>query len=128
MLIKAFFKVLLILFRSWFKYSLRHEISRLQVIRNSFLKVMVLTKKFKAFDDAILDLHPELKEVLKPNDQYPELENLLKKRYVNLPSGSLNTKVIINDGEIVERVFKTPMGKIVSLFSKQPYVILDQVA
>ena len=89
---------------------------------------MVLTKKFKAFDDAILDLHPELKEVLKPNDQYPELVNLLKKRSVNLPSGSLNTKVIINDGEIVERVFKTPMGQVVSLFSKPSNVILDKVA
>ena len=55
---------------------------------------MVLTKKFKAFDDAILDLHPELKEVLKPNDHYPELEIILKKRSVNLPSGSLNTRVI----------------------------------
>ena len=89
---------------------------------------MVLTKKFKAFDDAILDLHPELKEVLKPNDQYPELEILMKKRYVNLPSGSFNTKVIINDGEIVERVFKTPMGQVVSLFSKPSNVILDKVA
>ena len=89
---------------------------------------MVLTKKFKAFDDAILDLHPELKEVLKPNVQYPELEILLKKRSVNLPSGSLNTKVIINDGEIVERVFKTPMGQVVSLFSKPSNVILDKVA
>lgn len=89
---------------------------------------MVLTKKFKAFDDAILDLHPELKEVLKPNDQYRELEILLKKRSVNLPSGSLNTKVIINDGEIVERVFKTPMGEVVSLFSKPSNVILDKVA
>ena len=89
---------------------------------------MVLTKKFKAFDDAILDLHPELKEVLKPNDQYPELVILLKKRSLNLPSGSLNTKVIINDGEIVERVFKTPMGQVVSLFSKTSNVILDQVA
>ena len=89
---------------------------------------MVLTKKFKAFDDAILDLHPELKEVLKPNDQYPELEILLKHRSVNLPSGSLNTKVIINDGEIVERVFKTPMGQVVSLFSKPSNVILDKVA
>ena len=89
---------------------------------------MVLTKKFKAFDDAILDLHPELKEVLKPNDHYPELEILLKQRSVNLPSGSLNTKVIINDGEIVERVFKTPMGQVVSLFSKPSNVILDKVA
>ena len=89
---------------------------------------MVLTKKFKAFDDAILDLHPELKEVLKPNDQYPELENILQNRSTNLPSGSLNTKVIINNGEIVERVFKTPMGHVVSLFSKPPNVILGQVA
>ena len=89
---------------------------------------MVLTKKFKAFDDAILDLHPELKEVLKPNDQYPELEHILKKRSANLPAGSFNTKVIINDGEIVERVFKTPMGQVVSLFSKPSYVILDKVA
>jgi len=89
---------------------------------------MVLTKKFKAFDDAILDMHPELKEVLKPNDQYPELKILLKKRSLNLPSGSLNTKVIINDGEIVERVFKTPTGQVVSLFSKPSNVILDKVA
>ena len=89
---------------------------------------MVLTKKFKAFDDAILDLHPDLKEVLKPNDQYPELENILKNRSANLPAGSLNTKVIINDGEIVERVFKTPIGQVVSLFSKPSNVILDQAA
>ena len=89
---------------------------------------MVLTKKFKAFDDAILDLHPELKEVLKPNDHYPELEILLKKISVNLPSGSLNTRVIINNGEIVKRVFKTPMGQVVSLFSKPSNVILDKVA
>ena len=89
---------------------------------------MVLTKKFKAFDDAILDLHPELKEVLKPNDHYPELKILLKKRSVNLPSGSLNTKVIINNGVIVERVFKTPMGQVVSLFSKPSNVIFDKVA
>ena len=89
---------------------------------------MVLTKKFKAFDDAILDLHPDLKEVLKPNDQYPELKNILKNRSASLPAGSLNTKVIINNGEIVERVFKTPMGQLVSLFSKSSNVILDQVA
>ena len=89
---------------------------------------MVLTNKFKAFDDSILDLHPELKEVLKPNDQYPELERILNNKSASLPAGSLNTKVIINDGEIVERVFKTPMGQIVSLFSKTSNVILDQVA
>ncbi len=89
---------------------------------------MVLTKKFKAFDDAILDLHPELKEALKPNDQYPELEHILKNRSANVPVGSLNTKVIINNGEIVERVYKTPMGQVVSLFSKPLNVILHQVA
>ena len=89
---------------------------------------MVLTKKFKAFDDAILDLHPDLKKVLKPNDHYPELEHILKKSSVNLPVGSFNTKVIINDGKVVERVFKTPMGQLVSLFSKHSNVSLDQVA
>ena len=89
---------------------------------------MVSTKKFMPFDDAILDLHPDLKEVLKPNDQYPELVHILKNRSANLPSGSLNTKVIINDGEIVERVFMTPMGQVVSLFAKPSNVILDQVA
>ena len=89
---------------------------------------MVLTKKFKAFDDAIFDLHPDLKEVLKPSDQYPELTRILKSRSANLPAGSLNTKVIINNGEIVERVFKTPMGKVISLFSKTSNVFLKQVA
>ena len=89
---------------------------------------MVLTKKFKAFDNGIFDLHHDLKAVLKPNDQYPELENILKKRSANLPAGSLNTKVIITDGEIVERVFKTPMGQLVSLLSKPSNLILDQVA
>ena len=89
---------------------------------------MVLTKKFKTFDDAILDLHPDLKEVLKPNDKYPELEHILKNRSADLPAGSLNTKVILNDGQIVERVFTTPMGQVVSLFTKPSNVILDQVA
>tara|TARA_B100000700_G_C14952556_1_gene812353 strand:- start:746 stop:1015 length:270 start_codon:yes stop_codon:yes gene_type:complete len=89
---------------------------------------MVLTKRYKPFDDAILDLHPELKDFLKPNDHYPEIEQILKTRTVNLPAGSLNTKVIINDGEVVERVFKTPTGHVVSLFSTPSNVILDQVA
>ena len=89
---------------------------------------MVLTKKFKAFDDSILDLHPDLKNFLKPNDQYPELDHILKRRSSNLPAGSFNTKVIINDGEIVERVFKTPMGQVVSLFSKSSNSTLYQVA
>ena len=89
---------------------------------------MVLTRKFKAFDDSILELHPDLKDVLKPNDQYPELKQILKNRSANLPAGSLNTKLIMIDGEIVERVFKTPMGQVVSIFSKPTKVVLDQVA
>ena len=89
---------------------------------------MVLTKKLRTFDDAILDLHPDLKEVLKPNDRYPELEHILKNRSVNVPAGSFNTKVIINDGKIVERVFKTPRVQVVSLFPKPSNVILHQVA
>ncbi len=79
---------------------------------------MVLTKKIKAFDDALLDHHPELKEVLMPNDNYPEIKRILKFRPVELPVGSMNTKVIINNGEIIERVYKTPKGHVVSLFSK----------
>jgi hypothetical protein len=89
---------------------------------------MVLTKKFKAFDDSIFELHPDLKDVLKPNDQYPELKHILKNKSANLPAGSLNTKLIMIDGEIIERVFKTPMGKVVSIFSKPTKLALDQVA
>ncbi|MFL2867433.1 MAG: hypothetical protein ACJZ78_01345 [Prochlorococcus marinus] len=89
---------------------------------------MVLTKKFKAFDDSIFELHPDLKDVLKPNDEYPELKHILKNKSANLPAGSLNTKLIMIDGEIIERVFKTPMGKVVSIFSKPTKLALDQVA
>ena len=89
---------------------------------------MVLTKKFKAFDDSIFDLHPDLRVALKPNDQYPELKRILKNKSANIPAGSLNTKLIMIDGEIIERVFKTPMGQVVSLFSKPSNIILDKVA
>ena len=89
---------------------------------------MVLSKKFRAFDDAILDHYPDLKNVLKPNDQYPELRHINKNRYSNLPVGYLNTKVIIKHGKIVERVFKTPMGQEISLFSEQSNVISNKVA
>ena len=89
---------------------------------------MVLAKKFKAFDNAIFDRHPDLKEVLKANDHYPELEHILKNGSEYLPTGSLNTRVIISDGEIVERVFMTPLGQVVSLFSKPSIVILNKVA
>ena len=89
---------------------------------------MALNNKFKQFDDQLLVKHPDLKDFLKPNDQYPELEHILKDRSVNLPAGSLNTKIIINHGEIVERVFKTPMGQVVSLFSNPSNLIINKVA
>ena len=85
-------------------------------------------KRFKAFDEALLVRHPELKGVLKPNDQYPELNQVLKNRHGKLPNGSFNSKVIINEGEIVERVYKTPNGKVVSLFKNPSNVFFDQAA
>ena len=89
---------------------------------------MVLKRKFKAFDETIFDRHPDLKKALKPNDYYPELENILNYKAANIPAGSHNTKVIISDGQIVERVFKTPKGQVVSLFSKTSNVVFDQAA
>tara|TARA_B100000579_G_scaffold395939_1_gene374329 strand:+ start:95 stop:364 length:270 start_codon:yes stop_codon:yes gene_type:complete len=89
---------------------------------------MALNNKFKHFDDELLVQHPDLKVFLKPNDHYPELKLIMKNRSFKLPAGSLNTKIIINHGEIVERVFKTPLGQVVSLFSNPSNVIIDQVA
>ena len=88
---------------------------------------MVSKKKFKSFDDTIFDLHPDLKEFLKPNDNYPELDHI-KKKSTNLPDGSLTTKVIVTKGEVVERVFKTPTGDMVSFFSRVSNSNFDQVA
>ncbi len=90
---------------------------------------MGFKKNFKAFDDSLLALHPDLKDVLKPSDHYPELEDILKNRSVNpLPFGSINTKVIINNGQIVERVFTSPKGHVFSLLSNPSTTDLDQVA
>ena len=89
---------------------------------------MVVTKGFKVFDDTLLERQPELKEFLKPNDQYPELNYLLNNRPCKLPSGSFNKKVIINDGKIVERVYKTPKGQVVSFLSKSSNISFDQAA
>ncbi len=118
----------LIFNRYWFKYSLRQEISELQVIHNSLSSAMVAMKKFKAFDDALLAQYPDLKEVLKPNDQYPELQHILKLKPIKIPDGSINTKIIINDGEVIERVYKTPKGQIISLFSNSYNIFCDQAA
>ena len=76
---------------------------------------MVVTKKFNPFDDGLLDQHPELKHIL-------------KFRPGKVPFGSMNTKVIINDGEIIERVYKTPKGQVISLFSKSSNRLFDHVA
>ena len=89
---------------------------------------MTFTKKFKVFDDELLDRNPELKEVLKPSDHYPELKHIIKNKSCNLPLGSLNTKVIINEGRIIERIYKTPTGKVISRFSKLSKLLLNQAA
>ena len=89
---------------------------------------MVAIKRFKAFDDELLDRHPDLKQVLKPNDHYPELKYIIKNRSAYVPFGSMNTKIIINDGVIVQRFFKTPKGEVISLFSKCSNIISDQAA
>ena len=62
---------------------------------------MVTKKKIKDFSN--LEEYPDLKKALVPSIK-------------TLPFGSMNTKVIINDGEVVERVYKTPNGEIISLF------------
>ena len=65
---------------------------------------MATKKKFKDFKN--LDQFPNLKEAVVP---------VIK----TLPSGSMNTKVIINEGEIVERVYKTPKGETISLYAHE---------
>tara|TARA_Y100001968_G_scaffold300069_1_gene311182 strand:+ start:865 stop:1134 length:270 start_codon:yes stop_codon:yes gene_type:complete len=89
---------------------------------------MFVNKGFKTFDDALLDRHPELKNILMPSDQYPELQHILKNKPLKLPHGSFNTRVIINEGEIVERVYKTLNGRTISLFSKPLIDPLSQAA
>ena len=83
------------------------------------------TKSTKKFDDTFLNQYPDLQEALKPNDQYPELQQVLKTRPSNLPVGSINTKIIISEGEVVKRVYETPKGEIISLFQKS---LLNQAA
>ena len=62
---------------------------------------MVAKKKLKEFKN--LEEYPDLKKALVPSIR-------------TLPFGSMNTKVIINDGEVIERVYKTPNGEIISIF------------
>ena len=65
---------------------------------------MVAKKKIKDFKD--LDQFPDLKEALVPATK-------------TLPSGSMNTKVIVTEGKIVERVYKTPKGELICLFENE---------
>ena len=65
---------------------------------------MVAKKKIKDFKD--LNQFPDLKEAIVPAIK-------------TLPSGSINTKVIIIEGEIVERVYETPKGELISLFANE---------
>ena len=50
-------------------------------------------------------------------DDFPELRKAVIPAIKTLPSGSMNTKVIINEGKIVERVYMTPKGELISLFA-----------
>ena len=63
---------------------------------------MVSKKKIKGFKDL---------------DQYPDLKEAIVSTVETLPPGSINTKVIIDEGEIVERVYETPKGETISIFA-----------
>ncbi len=52
-------------------------------------------------------------------DKFPDLKEALVPAIKTLPSGSMNTKVIIDKGEVVERVYETPKGDIITLFSNE---------
>ena len=52
-------------------------------------------------------------------EKYPDLKTAIVPIIRTLPIGSMNTKVIINSGEVVERVYKTPNGEVISLFPNQ---------
>ena len=50
-------------------------------------------------------------------DEYPDLKKAVVPALMTLPSGSKNTKIIINEGIVVERVYQTPKGELISLFT-----------
>ena len=89
---------------------------------------MSAKKSLNTFDDSLLDQYPDLKEALKSSDRDSDLKQILNPRSEKLPAGSLNTKVIISDGEIVERIYMTPNGEIISLFTQPSNIFLDQAA
>ena len=71
---------------------------------------MVAKKKIKEFNN--LEKFPDLKKALVPTVK-------------TLPVGTMNTKVFIDQGKVVERVYKTPQGEIISLF---PHPITEEAS
>ena len=65
---------------------------------------MVSKKRNKNIND--LENHPDLKESIIP---------AIKR----IPSGSMTTKIIINEGVVVERIYETPKGEIISLLENE---------
>tara|TARA_B100000579_G_scaffold368458_1_gene329362 strand:- start:241 stop:456 length:216 start_codon:yes stop_codon:yes gene_type:complete len=49
-------------------------------------------------------------------DNYPDLKQALVPSFKTLPLGTISTKVIISEGEVVERIYRTPNGEIITLF------------
>ena len=49
-------------------------------------------------------------------DNYPDLKQALVPSFKTLPLGTIITKVIISEGEVVERIYRTPNGEIITLF------------
>ena len=68
----------------------------------STYQLMVTTKKIKD---------------IKGLNQFPDLQEALVPAIKTIPLGSINTKVIIMEGKIVERVYKTPDGDIITHFA-----------
>ncbi len=58
-------------------------------------------------------------------EKFPDLQQALVASFKTMPIGSMNIKVIINKGEIVERVYRTPNGEIISHF---PNIINEQAS
>ena len=78
--------------------------NKLQEKKTSTYWAMVSKKKSINFND--LENYPDLKESFKP---------AIKR----IPSGSMTTKIIINEGVVVERIYETPKGEIISLIQNE---------
>ena len=89
---------------------LRSNKNQLEGIYNFDWFSMVTKKKIKDFNN--LEKYPDIKKALVPSIK-------------TLPLGSMNTKVIINEGQVMERVYKAPNGEIISLY---PNSIDEKVA